>query len=355
MRKSKIFVIVVALFLLSIATTYGLVDAYNGVAKTAPLTAAQLQNETQNNSVNNGSNDAAEAAKELFQIKKSRIISGEDAASTSKNSPAEDETSKKDNSEPATKSEEKATEKSESKAVTRETTSNYSQKTTTKEPAVTETKKTVSTAPSTVESSKATAEKAAAEKAAAEKAAAEKAAAEKAAAEKAAAEKAAAEKAAAEKAAAEKAAAEKAAAEKAAKPTRADGTPNQEYVDQMYSLINQERAAAGKSALKLDAALCNAAQLKAEDMMKKGYFAHKSPTYGNAFEMMNYLGIGYRTAAENIAYGYRTPEGCMKGFMNSSGHKCNILDQKGYGYTKVGVGYAIGSDGMTYWAQIFCG
>lgn len=121
---------------------------------------------------------------------------------------------------------------------------------------------------------------------------------------------------------------------------------------QVVNLVNKERSAEGLSSLSTDARLAKLAQLKAEDMAKLGYFSHTSPTYGSAFDMMKTYGVSYKTAGENIAKGQKTAESVMEGWMNSSGHRANILKSD---YTKIGVGYAKSVDGTTYWVQIFKG
>ena len=121
---------------------------------------------------------------------------------------------------------------------------------------------------------------------------------------------------------------------------------------QVASLTNSKRKAAGLGSLTLDSQLSKLAKMKAEDMAKKGYFSHTSPTYGSAFDMMKKYGVSYRTAGENIAKGQKTPEAVMNGWMNSSGHRANILSSA---YTHIGVGYAKDSKGNTYWVQIFKG
>jgi uncharacterized YkwD family protein len=121
---------------------------------------------------------------------------------------------------------------------------------------------------------------------------------------------------------------------------------------QVVNLVNQQRQKAGLSGLKSDSELTRLAQLKAEDMAAKEYFSHTSPTYGSAFDMLKKAGYSYRTAGENIAMGQKTAETVMNGWMNSSGHRANIL---GTGYTKIGVGYAVNAKGTPYWVQIFAG
>ena len=80
-------------------------------------------------------------------------------------------------------------------------------------------------------------------------------------------------------------------------------------------------------------------------MKSGGYFSHESPTYGTPFEMMQQLGISYRTAGENIAMGYSTAEAVVNAWMNSESHRANILNGT---YTQIGVGEAGG-----YWTQWF--
>ena len=121
---------------------------------------------------------------------------------------------------------------------------------------------------------------------------------------------------------------------------------------QVVTLVNKERASNGLQSLASDRQLAKLAQMKAEDMAKNGYFSHISPTYGSAFDMMKKYGVSYKTAGENIAKGQKTAQSVMNGWMNSSGHRANILKSD---YTKIGVGCAKASDGTTYWVQIFKG
>lgn len=118
---------------------------------------------------------------------------------------------------------------------------------------------------------------------------------------------------------------------------------------EILRLVNAERAKNGLAALTLSDKLCELARLKAEDMVANNYFDHTSPTYGTPFEMMRKFGVSYRSAGENIAAGQRTPEEVMHAWMNSSGHRANILSAD---YTELGVGVAIGQRGI-YWVQLF--
>ncbi|MBQ7681945.1 MAG: serine protease [Oscillibacter sp.] len=122
-----------------------------------------------------------------------------------------------------------------------------------------------------------------------------------------------------------------------------------EYELEVVRLVNAERARYGLSALAADAELSRVARYKSRDMREKGYFSHESPTYGTPFQMMKSFGITYRTAGENIAYGYATPAKVVEAWMNSEGHRANILNAS---YTRLGVGYV--ADGH-YWTQMFIG
>ena len=135
-----------------------------------------------------------------------------------------------------------------------------------------------------------------------------------------------------------------------AKPTTApttapiDATAVQKEV---LALVNEQRAAAGVAALVLDTKLSEVATAKAQDMYDNNYFSHTSPTYGSPFDMLKTFGVSYRTAGENIAYGQRSAQQVMTDWMNSSGHRANILNAS---YTKLGVGYVNGK-----WVQLFIG
>ena len=118
---------------------------------------------------------------------------------------------------------------------------------------------------------------------------------------------------------------------------------------EVLRLVNEQRAQNGLAALTLSDKLCELATMKAEDMAENNYFDHTSPTYGTPFEMMKQFGVSYRSAGENIAAGLRTPEEVMDAWMNSPGHRANILSAD---YTELGVGVAIGERGV-YWVQLF--
>lgn len=122
------------------------------------------------------------------------------------------------------------------------------------------------------------------------------------------------------------------------------------YAQQVADLVNEERSKAGLSSLTMNASLSRVAQAKAEDMRDKNYFSHTSPTYGSPFDMMKQFGISYSAAGENIAKGQRSPESVMTAWMNSQGHRANILNSS---YEQIGVGYCTDANGNTYWVQMF--
>ena len=120
----------------------------------------------------------------------------------------------------------------------------------------------------------------------------------------------------------------------------------------VLSLVNVERQKQGLSSLTLSNKLTAVANEKARDMAENNYFSHTSPTYGSPFQMLQQYGIRYRTAGENIAAGQRTPEEVMNSWMNSSGHRANILNPA---YTEIGIGYFSGGSYGTEWVQLFTG
>ncbi|MGM7635277.1 CAP domain-containing protein [Bacillus sp. Hm123] len=119
------------------------------------------------------------------------------------------------------------------------------------------------------------------------------------------------------------------------------------FEQQVVTLTNKERTKVGLPALQIDSQLSKVARKKSEDMLANNYFSHTSPTYGSPFDMMKQFGITYRSAGENIAKGQRTPEEVVKAWMNSPGHKANILSKD---FTHIGVGYV---ENGSIWTQQF--
>lgn len=130
-------------------------------------------------------------------------------------------------------------------------------------------------------------------------------------------------------------------------PTLDAGVLN--FESEVVRLVNEIRVKNGLNKLTEDWELSRVARYKSQDMKDNKYFSHTSPVYGSPFQMMKNFGISYRTAAENIAKGYSTPEAVVNGWMNSSGHRANILNGS---FTKIGVGYVSGGH---YWTQMFTG
>lgn len=121
------------------------------------------------------------------------------------------------------------------------------------------------------------------------------------------------------------------------------------YENEVVRLVNEARAQNGLQPLTVNWELSRIARYKSQDMADNGYFSHTSPTYGSPFDMIHAFGLSYRTAGENIAYGQTTPQIVMNSWMNSSGHRANILNAF---FTQIGVGYS--PDG-NYWTQMFIG
>ena len=121
------------------------------------------------------------------------------------------------------------------------------------------------------------------------------------------------------------------------------------YEQQVVDLTNAERAKSGLPALKVDVNLSKVAREKSSDMQQNNYFAHQSPTYGSPFDMMKKFGITYKSAGENIAMGQKTPTEVVQAWMNSEGHRANILNGS---YTHIGVGHVANGN---YWTQQFIG
>lgn len=119
------------------------------------------------------------------------------------------------------------------------------------------------------------------------------------------------------------------------------------YEQEVIRLVNEIRAENGLKALTYDWELGRVARFKSQDMKDNRYFAHNSPVYGTPFQMIRNFGISFRSAGENIAKGYATPQAVVNGWMNSSGHRANILNAN---YTHIGVGYVSGGN---YWTQMF--
>ncbi|WP_438449010.1 SafA/ExsA family spore coat assembly protein [Gorillibacterium sp. sgz5001074] len=127
-------------------------------------------------------------------------------------------------------------------------------------------------------------------------------------------------------------------------------TATKSVENEVIRLVNIERAKNGLAPLSPNWQLSRVARYKSEDMRNKGYFSHTSPTYGSPFEMMKSFNVSYSTAGENIAAGQTTAAAVMESWMNSPGHRQNILSPN---YTQIGVGYCTGGSYRYYWTQMF--
>lgn len=126
---------------------------------------------------------------------------------------------------------------------------------------------------------------------------------------------------------------------------KASASSPSSFEEQVAQLVNQQRTKAGLKPLTHRADVKNVAQKKAQDMINSNYFSHTSPNYGSPFDMLKTFGISYSYAGENIAKGQKTPQEVMNAWMNSSGHRANILKPE---YDAIGVGYYHGA-----WVQMF--
>ncbi|WP_226581821.1 CAP domain-containing protein [Halobacillus litoralis] len=126
-----------------------------------------------------------------------------------------------------------------------------------------------------------------------------------------------------------------------------DQAASGDFQKKVIELTNKAREKNGLKPLKNSADVEEVAQVKSEDMAKNDYFSHTSPNYGSPFDMLKEFGVDYTTAAENIAAGQQSPQSVVDGWLNSSGHRKNIMNKN---VTHIGVGYS--SDG-NYWVQMF--
>ncbi|MGD7043936.1 CAP domain-containing protein [Jeotgalibacillus proteolyticus] len=126
-----------------------------------------------------------------------------------------------------------------------------------------------------------------------------------------------------------------------------EASPVSDFEQQVVDLTNAERSKEGLPALELDVELSKVADDKSLDMQQNQYFSHTSPTHGSPFDMMKAYGIEYSSAGENIAMGQRSPEEVVQAWMNSEGHRKNIMSSS---FTHIGVGHV---EEGNYWTQMF--
>lgn len=132
--------------------------------------------------------------------------------------------------------------------------------------------------------------------------------------------------------------------------TNSDVNAATDEIHAVLNIVNQERQKHGLKALQLDETLNRVALVKSKDMAENNYFSHDSPTYGSPFDLMHAFGVDYKSAGENIAAGQKTANDVMNDWLNSSGHRANILNAN---YTHLGVGYYNGGNLAPYWTQEF--
>lgn len=124
--------------------------------------------------------------------------------------------------------------------------------------------------------------------------------------------------------------------------------PSSSMAVQVANLVNQERAKAGLAPVELRTDLTSAAQIRAQETVTS--FSHTRPNGTSFYTVLSEQQISYRGAGENIAWGQRTAEAVMTAWMNSEGHRANILNPS---FQYIGVGYYTNAQGTPYWAQLF--
>lgn len=120
------------------------------------------------------------------------------------------------------------------------------------------------------------------------------------------------------------------------------------YADQVVKLVNAERVKNGLSPLTISKSVESAANVRSKEIVNT--FSHTRPNGSNFSTALSEQGVSYMGAGENIAWGQKSPEEVMQSWMNSAGHRANILNGK---FTKIGVGHYRNSNGTSYWTQLF--
>ena len=120
-------------------------------------------------------------------------------------------------------------------------------------------------------------------------------------------------------------------------------------VGDILARVNAERAARGLAPMRLDDRLVLAAQRHSEDQARSGRMSHTGSDGSTLAVRVDRVGYGWRSVAENVAYGYPDAAAVMAGWMASDGHRGNILSAN----VDLGVGLAYGADGRPYWTEVF--
>lgn len=132
------------------------------------------------------------------------------------------------------------------------------------------------------------------------------------------------------------------------KPDQGDQVTESSYAREVVRLVNEERAKAGLSLVTLDQKVEKAAQVRAKEIVTA--FSHTRPDGSSFSTALKENGVSYKGSGENIAWGQKTPAEVMKGWMNSPGHKANILNPN---FKSIGVGHYQNGSGVNYWTQLF--
>lgn len=135
----------------------------------------------------------------------------------------------------------------------------------------------------------------------------------------------------------------------AVQPTQAPSNLS-DMEQEVLKLVNKVRSENGLSPLAWADDVANVARAHSKDMIDRSFFSHTNPDGLSPFDRLNNNGISFRSAAENIAYGQRTAEAVMDAWMNSSGHRANILNKN---ITEIGIGAVKNQNGTIYWTQVF--
>ena len=122
----------------------------------------------------------------------------------------------------------------------------------------------------------------------------------------------------------------------------------EEYADKVLVLVNIERIKAGLPGLTTTSELKDAANLRAREI--ESLFDHKRPDGSSFSTSLDECGVSYKAAGENIAYGHLSPREVVSAWMDSEGHRVNILDDN---FGKMGVGIHLDEDGSIGWVQLF--
>lgn len=120
------------------------------------------------------------------------------------------------------------------------------------------------------------------------------------------------------------------------------------FAEQVVELVNQERTKAGLNAVTLDQNIASAALVRAKEIETS--FSHTRPNGSKFSTALTEQGVTFKGAGENIAWGQKSPEAVMQAWMNSEGHRANILNKN---FTKIGVGYYQNAAGRNFWTQLF--